>query len=119
MLRQSERFAKQSRLNNPSDFKRAFRSKDRSVDRYFVVIANKNSLDHARLGMAISRKWVKKAVDRNRIKRLIRESFRRDQEMLTGLDIVVMTNKNPGRPTNKEISESLQGHWQKLCKCKQ
>ena len=119
MLRQGERFAKQSRLNNPSDFKRAFHSRARSVDRYFVTVASKNNLDYARLGMAISRKWVKRAVDRNRIKRLVRESFRKHQEMLAGLDIVVITNKNPGKPTNKEMSDSLQVHWQRLCKCKQ
>lgn len=115
-----ERFAKQSRLDHPLEFKRVFRSSHRSVDRLFVAVACVNDKEQARLGLAISRKWVKKAVERNRLKRQIRESFRKHQTQLAGLDIVVMTNRAPGQPSNKQISESLQNHWLTLSKkCEQ
>ena len=115
-----KRFAKQSRLVHPLEFKRVFRSSHRSADCLFVVVACANDKEQARLGLAISKKRVKKAVERNKIKRLIRESFRKNQTQLAGLDIVVISNKALGQTSNKQISESLQNHWLILLKkCEQ
>lgn len=88
------------------------------MDEGLVVIAKKNGLDHARLGLAISKKWVRLATDRNRLKRLARENFRKNQEQLSGLDIVIVAKKQTGQLNNKSISNSLQKHWQKLAACK-
>ncbi len=48
----------------------------------------------ARLGLAIAKKRAKRAVDRNRLKRVAREAFRHRREELSGLAIVVM-NRDP------------------------
>jgi ribonuclease P protein component len=118
VLQQTGGFARERRLNGPAEFQQVFRAPCRSSDNIFLVIARKNGLDYARLGMAISKKWVKLAVTRNRLKRLARESFRSNQQLLSGMDVVVMTNKKPGKLTNKAINDSLQKHWQKLVTCK-
>lgn len=68
----------------------------------------------ARLGLAIARKHIKTAVGRNRIKRLVRESFRAHQEMVSGLDIVVTLRADASVLRNPEIFRRLLTHWQEI-----
>ena len=65
----------------------------------------------ARLGLAVSKKNCRRAVGRNRLKRIIRESFRRHKEMLEGLDIVVLNQAATHRADNKKLFDSLHRHW--------
>jgi ribonuclease P protein component len=81
------------------------------------MIANSNGLGYPRLGLAISRKRVKHAVNRNRLKRLLRESFRRNKEHLGGLDIVVTASGAHASINNRSINESIKKHWEKLIIC--
>lgn len=115
---QHRRFGYSSRLNRPAQFNQVFRSSCRSVDNYLVVIARQNHQQQARLGLAIPAKRLKKAVCRNRLKRLIRESFRLNQGTLEGLDIVVTTSKNLKQFSNNAIYRSLEKHWQQVSKCR-
>ena len=69
-----------------------------------------------RLGLAISKKELKRAVDRNRIKRLTRESFRLNQHELANADFIVMTRKKAGEVSNEELFRRLEKHWQRLTK---
>ena len=78
------------------------------------VLARSNRLGGARLGMAISRKRVPKAVCRNRIKRVIRDSFRHHRRELGDLDIVVLSGPGLGRVGNAELRRLLAGHWSHL-----
>lgn len=57
---------------------------------WFTLHVAKNALNHARVGYTVSRKVSKKAVERNRIKRIIRESFRHNQADLGSVDYVVV-----------------------------
>ena len=111
-------FPKTRRLTKSSGFRHVFKTDTRSVDSRFLVLARMNKLGFARLGMAISKRNVKTAVKRNRIKRLVRESFRRHQDELTGLDIVVVSQKRINMSKNHELTESLDSHWEKISKCK-
>lgn len=47
-----------------------------------------NGCDHARLGMIVPKRVLPRAVDRNRLRRLLREWFRLRQSELTGLDVI-------------------------------
>src|SRR5699024_6439110 len=84
-------FARSMRLVDPSDFKQVFAVGERARGRAFTVLYCSNSLDHPRLGMAIPRRHFSRAVDRNRIRRVIRESFRQWQQVLGGRDLVVLS----------------------------
>jgi len=64
--------------------------------------------------MTASAKRVRTSVGRNRIRRLIRESFRHAERRLVGLDIVVLVKEPATKATNAEIFTSLDGHWTKL-----
>jgi ribonuclease P protein component len=71
-----------------------------------------------RLGLAVSRKTARRAVDRNRIKRRVREGFRLRQGLLSGLDIVVIARPGIARYGNDELQRSLATHWSRLEKLK-
>jgi ribonuclease P protein component len=104
-------------LLKPDDYSRVFDCGILSKDRLFLVFACPNSLSFARLGLAISKKKTKKAVDRNRLKRLVRESFRTHQLMLVGLDLVVLNRQAVATELeNQAYLSSLSTHWQRLAK---
>ena len=78
----------------------------------FTVLYKNNDEQEARLGLAISKKNCRSAVARNRLKRLVRESFRIHRADLQGLDVVVMNQPAAARASNKALFDSLQQHWQ-------
>lgn len=112
-------FTRQQRLLKAQDYKNVFEQSCRSTDRYLTVLARTNRLDFARLGLAITKKRLKQAVDRNRLKRLIRESFRHHQSSLAGLDCVVLAKNGIAQVNNHTLLQSLARHWQQLSRrCK-
>ena len=64
--------------------------------RCFQVMGRPNELGHARLGMIVSKRLFARAVDRNRMRRLIRETFRVSAGTLPALDLVVRPHSLPG-----------------------
>ena len=81
-----------------------------------TMLAISNDLGNPRLGLVISRKVARTAVARNRIKRLVRESFRHEQQRLGSLDVVVIGRPGIARQTNRVIAGSLEKLWKKLIK---
>ena len=73
-----------------ADFDNVFQKGQRSADRYFTILFQPNTLNHPRLGFAISKQKVRLAVGRNRLRRLVRESFRRRAASLPPVDMVVL-----------------------------
>ncbi len=111
-----QRFGRQSRLLDARAYSRVFDKARRSRDDWFTVLCRQNDLEIARLGLAISKKNCRKAAARNRIKRLVRESFRLHQQELAGLDIVVMNKRSTADATNAALFDSLSGHWKRCAK---
>lgn len=68
-------------------------------------------MEYARLGLAIARRKMPKATARNRVRRIIRESFRLHQQALAGLDLVVLARANLSRIDNHLLFQSLDRHW--------
>jgi ribonuclease P protein component len=109
-------------LLKPADFNRVFKGSTASADRYFKILGRPNGLERSRLGMAVSRKVDKRAVGRNRIKRLVRESFRKarvllhspDQLQKPGIDVVVLPRTVCATISSRQLSESLDAHWSRL-----
>jgi len=112
-------FPRSARLLRPADFKRVFTNPVVSADRHFKVLACVGASERSRLGMAVSRQVDRRAAVRNRIKRVIRESFR--QEMTASatagsdaLDCVVLPRKECASICNGQLFQSLERHWRRL-----
>jgi len=108
-------FRSGNRLKRPEEFKRVFSSKRRSSDNSFLFLANSNGFGVARLGLAVPKKHIHSAVERNRLKRIIRESFRLKQEKLKGNDIVVVVRNRPD-VKQKNLESILAKHWDNIIK---
>ncbi|MGZ8218838.1 ribonuclease P protein component [Methylomagnum sp.] len=112
-------FPRTRRLGAAADFQRVFEQPYKSADSRLTVLARTNGKTHPRLGLAISKRQVRKAHDRNRLKRLIRESFRQCQHQLGGVDFVVMARSAALQADHETLFRSLQKHWAFLVKqCK-
>lgn len=105
------RLTRQRRLLIPADFKRVFDKPCRTACLPLTLLSRPSGLPFPRLGLAISKKFLKAAVARNRVKRLIRESFRHHQELLDGLDIVVLARDGIGRVPPGSLRAELDNHW--------
>lgn len=110
---------KSYRLLRGNEFQAVLRQRCSLRDALFAVYATPNDLGHARLGVAVSRKVSTRAVSRNRIKRQVREMFRQQQQLLSGLDVVVVAQPQAAARENPELRAALERHWQGITrKCK-
>ena len=105
---------RQHRLSGSQNFTRVFKDGRRSADQLFTVLYVANDDGRPRLGFAISRKRVAKAAARNRIRRLVRESFRHNRQTLGSVDVVIMARDNTPAASNDELRASIEQHWSHL-----
>ncbi|MCC5868974.1 MAG: ribonuclease P protein component [Gammaproteobacteria bacterium] len=108
------RFRRCARLLSGRDFGQVFAAPQRYADRFFTVLARPNTVGCARLGLAISKKAARRATDRNRLKRLVRESFRHHRTALPAVDIVVMVRPAAVSEPNATLARSLAKVLEKL-----
>ena len=108
-----ERFTAESRLADAASYSRIFKKAQRSRDKMFTVLYRVNEENEARLGLAIAKKHCRLATGRNRIKRVVRESFRQHKAELAGLDIVVLNRPAATQANNGQLLTCLEKHWQK------
>lgn len=83
------RFPKSHRLHQSEEFSSVIRFRCSARSEFLQVFAKPNNLVHSRLGLIVAGKIERLAVNRNRVKRLLREAFRARQQDLAGLDLVV------------------------------
>ena len=85
-------------------------------DSCFLILIRPNDLNMARLGLSISSRTVGNAVNRNRIKRVIRESFRKNASGFPPVDIVVNSRNGAREASNAQLMDRLNQHWQNMVK---
>ena len=97
------------------DFQAVFNDAQfRASHKYLLILARsgRNKVNtNARLGLVVAKKHIRLAVERNRIKRLIRESFRLQQQHLKGIDAVVIARRGLDQQSNREIFEAVNEQW--------
>ncbi len=107
-------FPRARRLRTPREFKRVYGGGRRLGHEFFTVTAQPNALDAARLGMAVAVRAMGSAVERNRIRRLIRESFRLHQTGVPALDIVIAVRPSARGADAAQLRSSLDRLWKRL-----
>ncbi len=110
----SDTYPRSSRLTSSKEFHRVLETGQRCGNRYFTVLFSPNQADSPRLGLAIARKATGNSVRRNRIKRLIREAFRRSSSRIFPVDVVVMAKPSVKEASVKDIRSSLDRIWQRI-----
>ena len=115
------RFRRRNRLLNKAGFARVFARAEASSDRYFTVLARPAAAlpesgwpGPARLGLAVSKKNCRLAVQRNRLKRIVRDSFRHHLILLKGIDIVVLARPPAAKAENQLLAAALDRHWRRV-----
>jgi len=108
-------YPKQLRLLTARDYNQVFNQSQFKVSGPLgLFIASPNQLSHPRLGFVIAKKKVKLAVERNRIKRVMRDCYRLNQENLPAIDIVFIARPGLGTKENIAISKFCKYAWHKL-----
>lgn len=107
------RFLKSDRIKKRWEFSRVYQYGQKYVNRRFVVYVLNNRKKRSRLGVTVSKK-VGNSVKRNRVKRLIRESFRFSKDQIApGNDIVVVARKSAYGLSFQEAKRSLMDLWKR------
>lgn len=94
-----------------------FQQPQRTSTLHITILGRLNTLGHPRIGLTVAKKHVKQAHERNRIKRLMRESFRLHQHSLPNMDFVVIAKKGVANLDNHALTEVLGKLWR--CHCRQ
>lgn len=108
-------FSKQQRLLKAREFQRVFdQSRLKASTRAILLLAAANPLGRPRIGFIIAKKQVRLAVQRNRIKRIIRESFRNQNNLTLNYDIIVLVRKELANLSNQDIRTEFERQLFKL-----
>lgn len=109
-------FDKSQRLLDAKAYKAVFDDAQLKVSNQQVLfLARENSLLYPRLGLVIAKKNVRLATQRNRIKRIIRESFRLQQQ-LNGIDTIVLARRGLDQLDNAGLRKLFDQLWLQLDK---
>lgn len=114
MLFLNKNFPKYHRLIYSDQYKRVFSNPDRYIGVGYTLYSRKNVIGFARLGMAVPKRKFPRSVDRNRIKRIVRESFRYRFFDLPSVDIIFFCSKGSLLVSNQLLRTSLEKSWNNI-----
>lgn len=116
MSSHSNAFTRQRRLPGKADFDRVFAQADIRLNSHpFLLLATGGVGKESRLGMVVGKRHAKRAVDRNRIKRRIRDSFRL-LRLRSTLDVVILARPGAGTCDNQALAVSLHQLWSRVAR---
>ena len=81
-----------------------------------LALFKPNQRPQGRIGLVIAKRVAKTAVSRNRIKRVLRESFRQNQEQLKGLDIIIIARQQCDTLDKTKLRRGIDLLWENLRK---
>ena len=115
---------RRTRIRQPAEFKQAFAKGFRITRAPLAAVCKPQAAEaagsagaeigHARVGLAISRKAAPRAVDRNRVKRLIREEFRHNRHRLPAVDLVFYGQPGLATMETAQLRKALAEIWLKV-----
>ncbi len=113
----SKAFSKSFRLLNASDYQSVFNDAPfRASHQHLLILSRSNQTQTPRLGLVIAKKHIRLAVQRNRIKRILRETFRQNQKQLDGIDAVVLARAGLDKLDNQQLHKLFNKQWGRIIK---
>ena len=107
-------FGKNKRLLKSSDYKEVFDNNSvRVAHPNLLILSEPNGTETSRLGLVIGKKNVPTAVARNKIKRVVRETFRLI-ELPVAVDLVFLARKDLGKLSSTELATLIKQSWGRL-----
>ncbi|MEO6967670.1 MAG: ribonuclease P protein component [Rhodanobacteraceae bacterium] len=103
-----------ARVRRAADFAALRKAPGRFDSRYFLIRYRASDTAACRMGLAVSRRVSKRAVERNRIKRVARESFRHARAILPAIDLVLIARAQAADALNEALRADLDAAWQRL-----
>ena len=110
----SFRLAKQSKMVKTDDFSSVFNLRKRIANRHLVMRYKTNEHNIPRLGLIVAKKTAKLAVQRNYMRRVLRELFRLNQHNLCAIDLVIQVQRPFEKPDFMLIKQEFEQLMQKL-----
>ncbi len=108
-------FRKHQRLLTARDYRAVFSCVSvKAGQREFLLLARPSEQPHHRLGLAVAKKHVSRAVRRNRIKRIARERFRQLPPSAVPLDIVFLTRPGAGELGKAALATGIDRQFRRL-----
>jgi ribonuclease P protein component len=108
-------YSRRHRFAARGSFGPVLRASRKVRSRFAVIHAAPRDASISRLGIALTRKLVASSVDRNRVKRIAREAFRRHRVKFAGLDCVVMLRERFQPEQADAIAAEIRGLLDELC----
>ena len=108
------RLPKQAKLVKTDDFSSVFNLRKRIANKHLVIRSCPNAYKGARLGLIVAKKTAKLAVQRNYMRRVLRELFRLNQHQLPAVDLVIQVQKVFTKPEFLEIKQAFESLCKKL-----
>jgi ribonuclease P protein component len=113
-IRNKESFPAKLRLTRAAQYRQIFKNNKRVGDASITILVGNSTGSVPRLGFAIAKKQIAKAVLRNRLKRIIRESFRKNQHRLPARDMVIMVRRSIMLIDKAQLNSNLEKHWKSV-----
>jgi ribonuclease P protein component len=104
-------FKKQFRLSTEVHFNFVFKKPVKLEISEIIMLSRFNLLKYSRLGLSITKKNIRYAHERNRLKRLIRESFRLSQHKIIKMDFIIIAKKNAMQLNSAVLRKKLEKLW--------
>lgn len=108
-------FGRNKRLLTAQSYQAVFNGNCYKVSHpHLLLLARPNQGAFARLGLVVAKKHIRHAVDRNRVKRVARNTFRLMQQKLGNLDVVFLARRGIDTLSPSDQVLLLEKSWQKL-----
>ncbi|MGB0733995.1 MAG: ribonuclease P protein component [Pontibacterium sp.] len=111
------KYPREVRLLTGGEFQHVFDNATLKVpDQHILLLARPSNHDHPRIGFVIAKKNVRLAVQRNRVRRIIRESFRLNQHNIPPVDIVILARRGLADVESEDLHKLIKRCWSRLNK---
>lgn len=107
-------FSRKCRLTTQQDFEAVFANPIKITHRNLLALYKRNQSSHPRLGIILKKTIIKQAVRRVLLRRLFRESFRHNKDLIKGLDIIVLLRSECTPLDKNKFRETVDELWRKI-----